>query len=1492
MKPLLHSRLHILPLIVALHGHASAAEVIKASNTTALNSASSFTTAPLYDGSDTAVWDSTVTAANTVGLGGNLSFAGIRIANPTGLVTLSAGSTLTLGSGGIDMSAATQNLTLSASNTSGASQAWNIASGRTLTINTTGSTTTFNTGTITTLTGAGTVEFANSRVLAGDGTLEVNGAMLFNNLQGGTQTRTGPTTLTSGSIKIQTSVNLFGSGALNLNGGRIGSGNTTRRTISNTANVGGDFEVGGTGLSTGAIQLSGTVDFGSASRQITATSILELTGTVTNAPTLVKLGTGSLALGVIDMSSTALNLSAGKLLLGGNGTSAIGSLSGASGTSIDSNYNLVSDGLRPLSVNQTTDGTYAGVISSAGGAARAISLLKRGTAKLTLSGANTYAGGTTLSQGTLAAITSNDALSTSGTVTINDTNTGSNNTALLLGNITMARAITVANQGSGTTTLGANGSAALPTFSGAITLAKDVTLDGTGNTDRLTFTGGIGGTGNVTIAGGTNRVVFATTANTYTGTTTVNANSILQLSTGSASTASFIPDTSVVTLNSGSFLKLAKGANSETIGGLAGSGTLRGHEGVANIASTLVIDGGASQTFSGVLQNGGASGATLSLTKSGAGTQTLSGVNTYSGATNINGGTLALSGSGSIANTSTITVASGATLDVSAATFTLGTNQVLAGAGTVTGTVNQGVTGGTITASGGNLSIGSLVYSGDGIINVTPGSAIVNVTATDGLSISASNVTLNLQGGALSAGQYPVIDYSGTVQGSGIGSLLVGSNPGGAFTYTLVDNPANSSVDLVVASLADVWSGAFSNEWSTASIGGSKNWTLNSVAADYADGHDVQFTDAATGTTTVDISAGDVTPASVAFNHSSKNYTLQGSAAIAGSTGLSKAGSGTLTLNNVNKFTGAATITGGTVVVSSVANGGVDSPLGAGTDISLGAATLSYAGASASMDRLLSLTAPGTLEVLSSGAVLALSGPVSGGNPLTKTGAGVLEIAGANGSFSGATQINGGTFRIVDGGTWGTGAITDNATLEINQSTALTLANAISGSGTLVKNGSGTLTLGSASTFTGGTTITAGQLNIGSGVNNTASAGTGSIDIASGATLGLAWSSGVVVFPNNLTGSGTVIRGGTSEVALTGNNSFSGTYQISTNTLAFRTLSSASGQPRVVIASGANLALGNDFAGQTCTISELSGAGGVNPQFDGAAGIKTLAVNQATTTTFSGVMRDATSGSRFLALSKSGAGTLTLSGTNTYTGATTINGGTLALGASNVLANTTAVSIGAGTLEIGAAFSDTVGTLDPTGAATIHLGAGSSLAFAASNTLDWTGGTMNITGTFAPGSSIRFGTTSGGLTSTQLALISVNGTGAGTYTLDASGYLIQAGFSAWANTNAPNQTLDQDHDGDGVSNGVEYFMGLSGNGFTANPVPNASNVVSWPKGTTYNGIYGTDYAIQISTDLGVTDPWTNVPESNLTIDLDSVDYDLDTAPTGPKKFVRLKVTGP
>ena len=174
-----------------------------------------------------------------------------------------------------------------------------------------------------------------------------------------------------------------------------------------------------------------------------------------------------------------------------------------------------------------------------------------------------------------------------------------------------------------------------------------------------------------------------------------------------------------------------------------------------------------------------------------------------------------------------------------------------------------------------------------------------------------------------------------------------------------------------------------------------------------------------------------------------------------------------------------------------------------------------------------------------------------------------------------------------------------------------------------------------------------------------------------------------------------------------------------------------------------------------------------------------------------------------------GSGSTVLTLPNTYIGPTTINAGTLTLGASGVIPDASAVAIGNGTLNAGT-FSETAATLEITGTATINFGTGAALVFADSSSIAWSGGTLDLTGSFVSGTSLRFGTSAGGLTASQLALISINGS-AVPLELNANGYLIQAasGYASWKAIHAPITGDDPsaDEDGDTVTNGIEYLLG-------------------------------------------------------------------------------------
>jgi autotransporter-associated beta strand protein len=258
---------------------------------------------------------------------------------------------------------------------------------------------------------------------------------------------------------------------------------------------------------------------------------------------------------------------------------------------------------------------------------------------------------------------------------------------------------------------------------------------------------------------------------------------------------------------------------------------------------------------------------------------------------------------------------------------------------------------------------------------------------------------------------------------------------------------------------------------------------------------------------------------------------------------------------------------------------------------------------------------------------------------------------------------------------------------------------------------------------------------------------------------------------------------------------------------------------------------------------------------------------------------------------QAGSGSTVLMLGNTYIGPTTLDAGTLTLGAAGVLPDASEVSIGNATLAAGS-FSETAGRLVITGAATIELGAGTVLAFADSSSVAWTGGTLALGGNFVSGSSLRFGTNGSGLAPGQLALISADGfTG---FALNANGYLVaNVAFSSWitrvfANGSVPvdKRNPQDDFDKDGLSNLVEFAV--SGQDPTvANPSIGSftGNSLSFTKRA---GTSGLTYAIQQSTDLGTIDPWTEVTGGSYVNDSATVSYSLPAG--GPARvFLRLQV---
>jgi autotransporter-associated beta strand protein len=260
-----------------------------------------------------------------------------------------------------------------------------------------------------------------------------------------------------------------------------------------------------------------------------------------------------------------------------------------------------------------------------------------------------------------------------------------------------------------------------------------------------------------------------------------------------------------------------------------------------------------------------------------------------------------------------------------------------------------------------------------------------------------------------------------------------------------------------------------------------------------------------------------------------------------------------------------------------------------------------------------------------------------------------------------------------------------------------------------------------------------------------------------------------------------------------------------------------------------------------------------------------------------------------ITLVKSGVGKFTLLEEHTYTGSTTITGGTLALGSSTALPAASEVSIADGTLSVVAgATAATIGALDCTGAAVINLGSNtSSIAFGVSNGT-WSG-TLTITGKFVSGASLRFGEDADGLAPAQIAAIS--GPGLSDIGINSEGFITAtvaaSAYTTWAATNAGGQSAELDFDNDGVTNGVEFFLNAAP-GFTANPVLDGSNVITWTNGGNIPAsAYGTQFVVQTSGNLVI---WADVLVGDLTTNTDGPGGSLTYTLTGTApRFVRLQV---
>ena len=293
------------------------------------------------------------------------------------------------------------------------------------------------------------------------------------------------------------------------------------------------------------------------------------------------------------------------------------------------------------------------------------------------------------------------------------------------------------------------------------------------------------------------------------------------------------------------------------------------------------------------------------------------------------------------------------------------------------------------------------------------------------------------------------------------------------------------------------------------------------------------------------------------------------------------------------------------------------------------------------------------------------------GGSLVKVGAGTLTLSGDN-TYTGGTTISAGTLQLGAGGATGSivGNVTDNATLAFDRSDSATFSGVISGAGVVDQIGGGTRILTGANTYSGGTTISAGVLQLGAGGT------TGSIvgNVTDNATLAFDRSDSVT-FSGVISGAGVVDQIGVGTTILTGTNTYSRGTTISAGVLQVSNDSSV-GTGGIALDGGAfrsgatGLSFANPFAIDT--------TGGT---------IDT----QASALTLSGPITNGNGPTG--ALTKIGAGVLTLSGVSSYTGPTNVNAGTLQAGAANALAPSSAFTVASGaTLDL-AGFDEVIGSL-------------------------------------------------------------------------------------------------------------------------------------------------------------------------------------------------------
>lgn len=893
-----------------------------------------------------------------------------------------------------------------------------------------------------------------------------------------------------------------------------------------------------------------------------------------------------------------------------------------------------------LYVYTPDNGTISSSIQNNGSNARL--LYKAGPGTLSLTGNNSYSGGTVVDAGTLSV--GNASTLGTGALTLNGGNLDCSSANLTLNNnITLNWNADFTFVGSQNLNLG----------TGAVTLGATHQVTVTANT--LTVGGSISGASyGLTKAGaGTLKL---TGANSYTGATIVNAGTleVATAGTGIASGTTTVNATGTLLVDSGA--TVGSSAVAVSGGTLSGAGMVSGNTTVNSSGGLTPRPSGGTATtltFSGNLTLSSAS-ANFTLSTSAVGSNDEINYGSSGTLTLDNSDTINITGTTfDSASDYTLFASTGGTVSM-ATRPTLKINGVTSDQ-TAPGKYQLVISGASLklhyiqsafppTVNSANATPSSLGHyqTTTVTVNVTPasGKTISSVSvAVDGLGGATDPVTLTGPGGTGAGNWTGTFTVPGTLaSGSYSISGIVYQSDGGSSAWSV------SGVTVTISS--PIWSGGGSNnKWST---GG--NWNLGRGPGS---GDSVAFAGSTQLTNNLDAS---FSVTALTFNSGAGSFDITNSANTLTLTGG-------LTNNSANRQT-------------------LDVPV-----VLSGAQTINVAAGNIAINRPVSDTGAGLTLVGNNTLTLAGTNTLTGGITVSS---GTLEVAGAG-------QLGGGNYA---------GNIDDESVLQYDSTAAQTVSGIISGAGALVvSNGnltlSGANTFSGGVTISNGIVGVGNSAGLGTGtlalnggtVQNSTGVGIGN-DIVVGAGGGTIKLGAVADFSvgGSLSGTGNLILGGSSpginslNVGFNANTMSGGSITIpltGNNQTVVRIKTATSGNAGIPWSVGGapDRYVTLDFGDGTIEFGALSGAGVLAGNGSGTKIVQVGGLNADST--FSGKFLD---GSGILSVNKVGSGKLTLAGGPTaISGGININQGTLNVGAANALNSGTTLTFGGGTLQYSAA---------------------------------------------------------------------------------------------------------------------------------------------------------------------------------------------------------------